>query len=392
MSEILNNREANPLNTVRPNNREASPLNTPRPNQNTLTPTEQQQGFANPNSSMNPQPVQQNTIIETVTPVYEGVIPEIETGVKGLRSVQNLSVILCKLMEQVYGSVSRIESIVVQVDGTMIINGLLFQPTFTQISNLPLDLQIKIQQGRLIDLFYFPHLYTYKSSEQEVGYKRSMFSKARYGFLSLRLLDIQCQDVAHVKLKSEIGMRNFQAIRRHIQMKLGTNMFTLKICGVDVDTPVDAVTGQQYEADYIEKCTERAGLFSRLRGLLADRGTARSSGGTPLLRGLGVESGSLASAIWYSRPMTIAKRAFGWAVGTQLALWGIEVFGFIGLVGSIAGLVTAVKTSDVIGNTPTVHKKGGGPTPMPLLDAPPKPKGKKKQGKQEEAEDITFEE
>ena len=97
------------------------------------------------------------------------------------------------------------------------------------------------------------YLYTYKSSEQEVGYKRSMFSKARYGFLSLRLLDIQCQDVAHVKLKSEIGMRNFQAIRRHIQMKLGTNMFTLKICGVDVDTPVDAVTGQQYEADYIEK-------------------------------------------------------------------------------------------------------------------------------------------
>ncbi|WP_324823532.1 hypothetical protein [Sinanaerobacter sp. ZZT-01] len=233
------------------------------------------------------------------------------TNIAKTVTLHKISNIIIKDIIRAFDGVDRITSFVVDMNEKLIINDVYYQPTFNEsfINSLPIDLEEKVQSGRLAELFFFKDLFR---------------------FNNLHTFIIENEILAHGRIAKELGLLPRSGVIGGFGFTIGggkkySHLFkkfpVLQYIRIGSkieyyrDNP-DAVTDEDKLLDSYKKKPHRT---------IAQQGNGYSR----------------MDAVWDSSPVRLMAGAFGWTMALKTAVLAATIFGPWGLA---FGAIVAAKT------------------------------------------------
>lgn len=212
-----------------------------------------------------------------------------------INALKMMSNFLMDEIRRMFGDYQRIESVEITSTG-LVFNDIAFRPKFSQqiLDSLPYDIRLQVQQGNLVELFYFQNLYKFKN---------------------LAVLRIDNARLAEGRVRRELGLSPKKSWS--VLFKKFPYLKEIEIGGRRI---TDESSAKSYDAD------GRGGfdLTEKLRSIF----------------GVGINSvsSSRMERVWSSRPVKILVGAAGWTLGVKLVTLAASMFGPWGLLfGAFAG-------------------------------------------------------
>lgn len=225
-----------------------------------------------------------------------------ETNSAKIATLNKMSKIIIEDIIKVFKGADRITSFVVDGYNRFIINDVCYQPTFNEsfIKSLPIDLVEKVQNGDLLELFFFKDLFRFRN---------------------LETLIIENKVLAHGRIAKELGLLSRSIVLGGFGFTLGkgkkyshlfNKLHMLQYIRIGSDI--------EYYRNNPDVVTEEDELIN------THKKKPLTTIATP---GKGY---SRMDAVWDSKPVRIMTGAFGWTMGIKAVVLAASLFGPWGLL------------------------------------------------------------